>query len=681
MDRLERLTNLVLTLLQEGPPKTLQEIADAVPGYPPPGEARRQAFERDKRTLREQGIVVSTLPVPGPEQVGYRIRPEDFYLQDLDLTPEEQVALNLAVAAVHGGDASGRLGLWRLGAPLPEGPLPEGPLPEGPVQEGPGPGGSGPGSAGPTVAEVPLLPALPVLFSALSRRQGVRFRHGGQERRVVPAQLRFHRGWWYLVGWDVDRRAGRTYRVDRIEDQPRLEEALGPPPEGFDPEAAWTGLPWRAGQEEAVVAQLRVAAPLAPSALEDVGPSATVAEEPDGSVVLTLEVTNRAALRSWLLDFGEHAELLGPPALREELIRWLEGQAEGPTGAEPEDDGAPPGLAGSERRPGLGTGGRTAPRTDRGSRDAGSRLLRLLAVLTVLARQGRMPLRALADRFGTSPEELQADLELAACCGLPPYTPDQLMEIIVGDEEVEAHLDPALARPRRLTPAEGLALVAAGRAVAGVPGLAEDGAALAQALAKLEASLGARGVLSVDLDEPAYLPTVRRALEERQRLAVRYWVAGRDEEVAREVDPVALTSARGHWYLVAQTPGTGDLRRYRVDRILAAEPTGRPAEASAAGDLTEGAVEAEATVVQLAVDAEGRRLLEGVPALEVEERPGGGAVATLAVSGEAWLGRLLVRLGPHGRLLAPASLASLGPTTARRILQRYGKNAEKSKST
>ena len=94
--------------------------------------------------------------------------------------------------------------------------------------------------------------------------------------------------------------------------------------------------------------------------------------------------------------------------------------------------------------------------------DAGIRLHRLLAVLTWLARQGRAPVAELAERFGIDPDELIADLELAACCGLPPYTPDQLMEIMVDEEEVVANLGPELARPRRLTAAEGFALATVG---------------------------------------------------------------------------------------------------------------------------------------------------------------------------------------------------------------------------
>ena len=166
-------------LLRDGRPKTLREIASEVPGYPEQeGEARRQAFERDKRTLRDGGIEVKAIPIDGPEQVGYVIRPEDYYLPALDLAPDEQTALNLAVAGVHLGDPSGRDALWRLGLPAAAGARP--------------------------VAELPALPALPELYDAIRARATVSFEYRGDTRRVDPALLRFHGGWWYLVGYDID---------------------------------------------------------------------------------------------------------------------------------------------------------------------------------------------------------------------------------------------------------------------------------------------------------------------------------------------------------------------------------------------------------------------------------------------------------------------------------------------
>src|SRR6266496_6241745 len=96
IDRLERLTNLVATLLDTRRPLTLDEIVELVPGYPDDKLAHRRQFERDKETLRGIGIPVRLEPVDdlGPEQ-GYRIPPDEYYLPPLDLTPDEQAALHV----------------------------------------------------------------------------------------------------------------------------------------------------------------------------------------------------------------------------------------------------------------------------------------------------------------------------------------------------------------------------------------------------------------------------------------------------------------------------------------------------------------------------------------------------------------------------------------------------------
>jgi predicted DNA-binding transcriptional regulator YafY len=303
VDRLERLTDLVMVLLRDGRPKSLREIASEVPGYPArEGEARRQAFERDKRTLRDGGINVSALPIDGPEQVGYVIRPEDYYLPDLDLTPDEQSALNLAVAGVHLGDPSGRDALWRLGLPASAGARP--------------------------VAELPSLPALPVLHDALRSRATVHFAYRGETRRVAPALLRFHGGWWYLVGHDLDRGAPRTFRVDRMEGEVSVgASGTAALPEGFDPGAALPDVPWQMGDGAPVTASVLVDATLAPLVLDEVGEAALARRHADGSIELSLEVTNAAALRSWVLELGEHAEVLAPETLRAEIAHWLEAVA------------------------------------------------------------------------------------------------------------------------------------------------------------------------------------------------------------------------------------------------------------------------------------------------------------------------------------------------------------------
>ena len=97
-DRFERLANLVTFLLDAGERRsgsgaTYAEIVENIPGYPEGDDARRRAFERDKKLLRDEDI-------PLVETEGrYRIPPEEYYRPDLGLTEDEQLALQLAVSA------------------------------------------------------------------------------------------------------------------------------------------------------------------------------------------------------------------------------------------------------------------------------------------------------------------------------------------------------------------------------------------------------------------------------------------------------------------------------------------------------------------------------------------------------------------------------------------------------
>lgn len=317
--------------------------------------------------------------------------------------------------------------------------------------------------------------------------------------------------------------------------------------------------------------------------------------------------------------------------------------------------------------------------------DAGQRLRRLLAVLTWLARVHRAPVSELAERFALTPEELVADLELAACCGLPPYTPDQLMEIVVDEEEVVADLGPELARPRRLTAAEGFALAAAARAILATPG-ADPYGALGRAVAKLEVALGAEpghGALRVDLGQDPHLAEVRRAVDAGHQLAVRYYSLSSDEESDRVIDPVGLVAVDGQWYLDAYCHRAGGMRRFRLDRLVSVSETGEtvshpsaefsgaaptPGHDSVAAAFVPGP---EATVATVLVEPRGLWLVEAVPTLAVRRRPDGSSEVDLAVASRVWFERLLLRLGPHGRVIAPEELVDAGRAAADRLLQRY----------
>ncbi|MGA2838126.1 MAG: WYL domain-containing protein [Acidimicrobiales bacterium] len=322
--------------------------------------------------------------------------------------------------------------------------------------------------------------------------------------------------------------------------------------------------------------------------------------------------------------------------------------------------------------------------------DTASRLRRLLAILTWLAQEGEAPIDEVAARFDLTPGALVAELEMAACCGVPPYTPDQLLEIVVTDETVSTRVGTTLARPRRLSPREGLALAASARALLAVTGSDEDGA-LSRSLAKLERALGQTAV-EIELDTPELLDTVREALGSGERLAITYYSASTDQTTERTITPRNLFASEGHWYVDGWCESAGGVRRFRVDRIATAAPAGpAPADVLADGLLVEAGVAAPAgdgdapvaasrgafvpgpdsRRVRIAADPSMAWLLETVPSAGIVGEEGGRPVWEVFVGGDAWLERLLLRLGPDAVVVDPVEDRTLAPEAAARILERY----------
>jgi proteasome accessory factor B len=299
--KLERLLNLTALLLDARRPLTAEQIQRQL-DYPEEKVAFRRAFERDKEELRAMGIPLRVEPVPGvmPEIDGYRIPREEYALRDPGLTTEELAALHLAASAVQVEGLPATEGLLKLGGLVTDGAR----------------------DLGVHVAPLPADPNLARLFGAVSSRTPVRLRYRDEERTVDPYRLEFQRGRWYLTGYDHVRDEERNYRLDRIEGEVVLtdEPAFEPPATTVPGQARGT---WELGAEEPVRARVRIDGPQVGWAVQHVGPDRVVAEEADGAVVVELPVTNRAAFRSFVLSFLEHAEVLEPAELRDDLIAWL----------------------------------------------------------------------------------------------------------------------------------------------------------------------------------------------------------------------------------------------------------------------------------------------------------------------------------------------------------------------
>jgi proteasome accessory factor C len=163
-------------------------------------------------------------------------------------------------------------------------------------------------------------------------------------------------------------------------------------------------------------------------------------------------------------------------------------------------------------------------------------------------------------------------------------------------------------------------------------------------------------------------------------LEIDYHSASRDELTTRIVEPVQVITMDGHWYLDAYCRRAGDMRRFRVDRIVAARPGGERSERSSHARRATvdafvpgpGAVE-----VHLRLGEGARWVPESIPVRAVG-RSAEGVVTdvVLDVAGMAWFERLLLQLGTEATVVRPPDLTDLAAGAARRVLRLYEADVE-----
>lgn len=308
---------------------------------------------------------------------------------------------------------------------------------------------------------------------------------------------------------------------------------------------------------------------------------------------------------------------------------------------------------------------------------ASDRLQRLLAMVPWIAAHDGPTLDEVCQRFDISREQLADDLAVMWLVGLPPYTPDALIDVVQEGDRVWIHFADVFAQPQRLTPDQAVALLSAGASVLALPGADPDGA-LGRGVAKLAAVLGVDRdqVLEVDLggSDPQILETLRRAVQEHRRVHLDYWSYGRDTRTERDVDPYLVHAEDGALYLLAHCHRAGGERRFRVDRInraeLLEETFEPPAERVTPAQVFQADAEDPRVTLRLAPEA--RWVTEAYPIEGRRELDDGRVEVTLAIAAEPWLARLLVNLGPHGEVLdAPDDLRDAGRRAAGRVLARY----------
>jgi proteasome accessory factor C len=316
-----------------------------------------------------------------------------------------------------------------------------------------------------------------------------------------------------------------------------------------------------------------------------------------------------------------------------------------------------------------------APRR-RGPRSASQRVVGLLIMLPWLMARKRVKIATMAAQFRMSEEDLIADIQMASVCGVPPYTPDALIDVYIDEDMVIAEMPTMFSRPLRLSAAELFALTAMVRATQKLPG-APKRSTLARAVEKLERLLPTdEEPVVIDLPDEPQVAELRSALEEMAEVRIEYFNPNRNESSFRNIRPLRVFSDMGHWYVQADDDKSGDTRIFRIDRINSLVRTGKVFDrvdvASRITDDTSADWFGEQyESVTLRVRDDATWIAEQYPTVSRTKNRDGSLDVVLRVTSEHWLARVLLRGGTNVQVLTPEKWVDLAARTAKSVRARY----------
>jgi proteasome accessory factor B len=304
----ERLMNLTICLLVARNFVPKSRIRQAVEAYRDLGEdAFERKFDRDKDELRVLGVPIEVGSVVKgfDDEVGYRIRRDQFELPEISLEADEAAVVGLAARVwQHASLATATTqGLRKLRA-----------------------GGVDVDESALSIIEPQLAtdePAFDAVFEAVTQRRELTFSYQGtrdpapSKRAVQPWGIVSFHGHWYVVGHDLERDAPRMFRVSRITGDVSVTETTFTPPPDVDLRALASSLAPAAPHSLATVRVRRGSGEVLRRRALHVRPV------DEAWVEIDLPYGSGSSLADELVSFGPDVAVVSPDEVRQSVVRRL----------------------------------------------------------------------------------------------------------------------------------------------------------------------------------------------------------------------------------------------------------------------------------------------------------------------------------------------------------------------
>ena len=298
---------------------------------------------------------------------------------------------------------------------------------------------------------------------------------------------------------------------------------------------------------------------------------------------------------------------------------------------------------------------------------AAVRALRSMDLIPYVLENPGVSIAELSAKFSVTQAQIESDLQLVFMCGLPGYTPYELIDVAFEDGVVSV-IDPqVLDKPRKFSSNE-IVVIALGLKI-----LIDINQTNSTALTKLKqlsekiAKLGSNKsiLMAGDVSTFPFFEIISKSISEQRILDLQYHSLTKDEITQRKVLPEKLYFLNGSLYLAALDIDIDSDRVFKVDLIKEC----KVGEQVAAKKVLESSIE---TTVILDVQKQNRNFIERNSSIITAIQENGDSTRVhLQVSNLEWIKLTVLSNAPGITVVSPELLATAVKQSARDLLALY----------
>lgn len=299
--------------------------------------------------------------------------------------------------------------------------------------------------------------------------------------------------------------------------------------------------------------------------------------------------------------------------------------------------------------------------------NAAQRALRTMDLIPYILENPGITTTELAEKFNTTQKQIEKDLQLIFLCGLPGYTPYELIDLTFENGIVSVIEPQVLNKPRKFSSSEMVVIKL------GLEILREINADDVRKLTKIDKILNKINsgadqnsfLLADQINSTLFYSQISLAISQKRILNIEYKSLAKDNLSKRKILPGRISMSNGNLYLSAYDIERQSDRVFKMELISSCDT----------GEIfKENPIQSNESdhVIELRVDEKLTNFIERNTSIIIaQQKVTGGLQVTLKVSNLEWLARSIVSFAPDIMVISPESLSEMVNQRVRDLLATY----------